>query len=82
VARTLLAGPMARPGARLGGGLAPAHLAIHRGMLASVAATASAGVAALHERLAWVTLAGAAVHVALDLRREATVGGVLRRMPP
>ncbi|MFO7854341.1 MAG: hypothetical protein R6V44_03790 [Paracoccaceae bacterium] len=85
VVRTLSAGPMARPGSRLTGALALAHLVIHRGMLTLVAATALAGVAApgaLHERLVWVTLAAAVVHVAFNFWREATGGGVLRRMLP
>jgi hypothetical protein len=85
LARTLLAGPMARPGSALSGLAAAAHLAIHRGMLALVAATALAGIAApgaLHERLVLATLAGAAVHVAFNLWREASGGKVLRRMLP
>lgn len=85
VARTLLAGPMARPGTGLSGAAAAAHLAIHRGLLALAAATAAVGIAApgpLHDRLVQVTLGAAALHVAFNLWREASGAKVLRRMLP
>lgn len=85
LARAALAGPMARPGAALGGALATAHLAIHRGLLGLVALTALLGVAApgpLHSQLIYVTLAGAAVHLTFNLWRQSRGEAVLRRMWP
>ena len=85
VARSVLAGPMARPGAALTGAAAAAHLAIHRGLLTLVAVTAVAGLVAapaLHGRLIYATLALAAVHLCFNLWREASGEKVLRRMWP
>lgn len=75
LARTALAGPMARPGSALTGAARAVHLILHRGLLALVAASAAAlavpALAPWRSPLVWATLGAAGLHVAFNLWRAA-----------